>query len=306
MSAIRTTLSLIVAGLMVCSVFPCWANAQPERKQGSVLDEQEPNARRGMRGPGEQGPDDRRGMRGPGEQGPDDRRGMRGPGPWELTDELIDRVLKSIEKTDPVKAKELANLRKSDPERFGQELRERGHDEVAKIFREQMDAGRRKWQGEYLDWLEKNYPEESKELNKYKDRGPEDYMRRFELSMRKYGEIFRAYRDNPELAVVLKEDFELKEKRDALLKKIRAAKVEDEKKNLVLQLKEVTRSRYDLIVRQKEITYEQLLKRLEELKQQVNKSKDEITKWKDPKFKDENVNNHVEYLMKGLPRFRWD
>jgi predicted Rossmann fold nucleotide-binding protein DprA/Smf involved in DNA uptake len=231
---------------------------------------------------------------------------MRGPGPWELTDELIDRVLKSIEKTDPAKAKELANLRKSDPERFGQELRERGRDELAKIFREQMDAGRRKWQAEYLDWLEKNYPEEAKELNKYKDRGPEDYMRRFELSMRKYGEIFRASRDNPELAVVLKEDFELKEKRDALLKKIRAAKEEDEKKNLVLQLKEVTRSRYDLIVRQKEITYEQLLKRLEELKQQVNKSKDEITKWKDPKFKDENVNNHVEYLMKGLPRFRWD
>jgi len=99
---------------------------------------------------------------------------------------------------------------------------------------------------------------------------------------------------------------ELRDKRDELLKKIKAAKEEEEKKKLSAELREVAGDRFDLIVRRKEIAYEQLLKRLAELKKQVEENKAEIAEWKDPKFKEENVKKHLEDLLKGLPKFRWD
>jgi hypothetical protein len=72
------------------------------------------------------------------------------------------------------------------------------------------------------------------------------------------------------------------------------------------ELQEVVSDRFDLIVRQKELEYERLLRRLEELKKEVEKNKAEITKWKDPKVKDENVKKRIEDLLKGLLKFKWD
>jgi len=64
--------------------------------------------------------------------------------------------------------------------------------------------------------------------------------------------------------------------------------------------------RYDLIVRRKEIAYEQLLRRLDELQKQVRESKDEITNYKDARVKRENVRQRVQALTENKVRFKWD
>jgi predicted nuclease with TOPRIM domain len=68
----------------------------------------------------------------------------------------------------------------------------------------------------------------------------------------------------------------------------------------------VVAHRYDLIVRRKEIAYEQLLNRLEDLQKQVTESKDDIARFKDEQIKLENVRQRVEALIGNKTRFKWD
>ena len=173
--------------------------------------------------------------------------------------------------------------RRERTERWGERLRER--------------------YAEYLEWLEKNYPEEAQELAELKEAKPDLHMRQFWLSYRKYRRIFEASEENPELVEVLKEGLELKEKRDKLLRKIRAASG-DEKEELVKKLENVVSSRFDLIVKRKQIKYEQLRKELEELKERVKKSEAEVEKWK--KVKSEKVNERLEELINRAEKFGWD
>jgi hypothetical protein len=302
---------LTVVILLTATAVLCYAqNQKPDEKKS---EEKSDIWKESEGGPGK--PEGRGGPEGPpGGPGffepprePEGGRGGRGrPRFFELSDEMIKRVLDSIAKKDPAKAKELAKLREKDPNQFEVELRTSGREEFGKIFREQMESMRQKWQAEYIEWLEKNVPQEAEDLKKHKDKDPEVYSKRLELSIRRYGEIFRASRENPELAVILKEDMRLRDKADELLKKIKAAQAEEEKKKLMAELQEVVSDRFDLIVRQKELEYERLLRRLEELKKEVEKNKAEITKWKDPKVKDENVKKRIEDLLKGLLKFKWD
>jgi len=241
----------------------------------------------------------------------DEPRGPRpgprpGPRRFELIDEEIDRVMTSLKKTDPKKAKELAKLREKDPEKFKIELRKYGRQEFDKIIRERIETWRHKRHTEFVEWLEKNYPIKAEELSKLKEKEPDLYWKKFDLVREKYWRIFEEEKRNPELAEVLKEDLELKERRDELLRRIKAAQSDKDKQKLLMELEEVVSSRFDLIVRRKEIAYERLLKWLEELRNRVRESRNEIGKWKDEKFKAENVKKHVEDLLDETPRLRWD
>jgi len=128
----------------------------------------------------------------------------------------------------------------------------------------------------------------------------------FDRTVEKYGYIYRAWRQNPELGRVLKEKLELKEKRDRLLRRIRASKSEKDKKKLIAQLEEVVSSRFDLMVREKQIAYEQLRKRLEELKKRVEESQAEVDKLMDVEFKTENVKARIEELIRRTRKIKWD
>jgi hypothetical protein len=231
------------------------------------------------------------------------RWGHRGP---ELSEEMIEHIMKDLKEKDPAKARELIRLREQDPEKFEAELREHGREEFGRVIRERMEARRQRMEGEFIEWLEKNYPQDAQELARLKMEDPRLYISKFEYSLRKYGRIFEAAKENPELAEVLKEDLELKKKRDELLRKIDQASSEQEKQALITQLEEVVSNRYDLIVRRKQIAYKQLLAKLEELKQQIKESNDEITKWTDEEFKAGNVKERVRYLIGEVLRFRWD
>jgi len=287
----RTIILLLVMAAVVTTTWtlPCSAE-QKEKDKENIWTEEEP------RGPG----------RGPGLG--------RGPGPglgperFELTDEETNRILSSLKQRDPNAAKELEKLRKEDPEKFQEELRRYGREEFGKIIRERMENWRHQRQTEFLDWLTKEYPKEAENLAKLKENETKLYFEKFDLIRNKYWRIFEEERRNPELAEVLKEDLQLKDKRDELVTRIKAAKNEKDKQKLLAELEEVVGRRYDLIVRQKEIAYERLLKWLEGLRNRVKESRDEIIKWQNEKIKAENVKKHIKDLTEEStpPPFRWD
>lgn len=240
------------------------------------------------------------------EDGPEGPRWRHGRRPPELTEDIIEQIMKNLQENNPAKARELAELRKNNPEKFEAELRRYGREEFGRIIRERIESRRRKQHDEYIQWLEKNYPEEAEKLSRIREKDPEIYIEQFGHSLRQYGRIFEASKENPELAEVLKEDLELKKKRDELLRKIIATDNEQKKKELTSRLEEIVNNRFDLIVRRKQIAYEQLLKKLEQLQKQIKESRDEIAKWRNEQFKIENVKRRVNDLIGETHEFKWD
>ena len=284
-----------MAAVIVLSILPCSAQRTGEEKKEDIWREDEPRG---------QGPGPRVGPRGDPRGGP-----RRGPGPGrrrlELTDEIIERVMKELAESDPAKAKELAKLREKEPEKFKDEIREVMRKQFGERIREHYEERRRKRQAEFLEWLGKIYPPEAEKLANLKEQDPERYIKTFDRAMEKYGYIYRKWTQNPELGRVLKEKLELKEKRDRLLRRIRASKSEKDKKKLITQLEEVVSSRFDLIVREKQIAYERLLKQLEELQKRVEESQAEVDMM-EVKFKTENVKARVEGLISRTRKIKWD
>jgi len=236
----------------------------------------------------------------------DEPRENRPPWQRDLGPEQIERVLKGIQQRDPAKAKALAELRRKDEDRFLTELRDQGRPEIDQIFRERWEARRQERNNRFLEWLKVNYPAESQSLAKLKDGDPQVYMAAFDNAMNRYGYIFEAENSSPELGAVLKEDLDLRKRSEELCCRLRNEKSEAKKQTLGAELQEVVSRRYDLIVRRKEIAYEQLLQRLAELQKQLTESKDDIAKFKDTKTKEENVRQRIRELTENKVRFKWD
>ncbi len=291
METSRAFLLLLVIAIVTLSTLPCSAQQKPLKDEPNIWIEQGP---RKLRTPGS--PREPRGPRhGPGRQG---RK-------FELTDEEIDQILKSLNEIDPAKAEELQKLRKEDLERFQFEIRRHGGEQFGRIVRQRIERWRNQRRDEFLQWLEKNYNKEAKELSGLKEKDAKLYWGKSELINRKYWPIFEEEKKNPELAEVLKEDLELKKRRDGLLRKIKSTNNDKERKDLTEQLEEVVGRRFDLIIRRKQIEYERLLKRIEQLQKELEQSKAEIDEWRDEKTKKENVTNRVNELT-GAGSFNWD
>ena len=298
MDSSRAILVLAIAAVVSLSVLPCFASqkdatkkntAQKDKDEESIWTEDEPRGSRER--PRRGGPGERR--------GPGSRR-------FELTEEEIDGIMESLKKRSPEQAKELEELREKEPKEFISELRRHAREEFGKVVRERIEKWRQERQAEFIEWLEKSVPKEAKELNKLKENNPDLYTKKYELTWKKYGRIFDESKRNPELAEVLIEDLKLKEKRDEIVPKIKAAKDQKRKEKLTAELEEVISHRYDLIVRRKQIAYERLLKWLEELQNRIEESRNEIIKWQDAKAKDENVKKRMEELVEGKSGFSWD
>ena len=224
----------------------------------------------------------------------------------DLSKEQIERVLKGIQERDPAKAKALTELRQKDPNRFMTELRDQGRPEIDQLFRDRLEARRQERSTKFLEWLKANYPAEEQALAKLKERDTQSYLTRFDSVMNRYGYIFEAESSSAELAAVLKDDLELRKRSDELCARLRNEKSDANKQAIGAELQEVVARRYDLIVRRKEIAYEQLLKRLEGLQKQVTESKDDIARYKDTEIKQENVKQRIKDLTDNKVRFKWD
>jgi len=235
----------------------------------------------------------------------------------ELTEERIEHIMQRLREDKPEKAKELEKLRQEDPEAFRAELRSMipRPAAVARTRPPRPTPGRPTRPGRsrrprppdvYTNWLQVNYPDLAKELEELKQDNEELYGVRLAQNWRKHGRIYAASKRNPELAEVLKEDLELKERRDMLLGRIRGEDNEDEKKQLTEELQEVVGARFDILVRKKQIEYEELVERLEDLKREVEESADEVEQWKEAEFKRGQVEARVEELLGRTEKFTWD
>jgi hypothetical protein len=241
---------------------------------------------------------------GPGlERGP--RRGGPGRGRFELTDEEIDRILKDLKERSPEKAKELTELRKKEPDKFREELWRHAREEFGKVARERWEKWLQKRREAFLEWFGENMPEEAKELAGLKETSPDHYGEKYELFWRKYGRIYEENRRNPELAKILLEDVKLQKRRDDLIARIKATKSDRQQKRIQTELEEVVGLRYDLIVRRKQMAYEWLLKRLEELQNRINESRAEILKAQDAKVKQDNIKKRTKELLEKKKEFPW-
>ncbi len=254
---------------------------------------------------------------------------------FEPTEEMINRFMDRLKEAEPEKAEELVKLREKEPEKFKEEIKNIMRENFRQMFREQRGrggfAGGPEGRGQrgpegrergprmgglmarfaeveekFLVWLKEDYPEEANKLAEIKEKSPELYERQLHLLWMKYGRIFMIEGENPELAEVLKQQHELNRQRDELMRKIGKAKDEKEKQKLVERLGEVLGKKFDLIVRRKQIAFEQLRERLQELEKQVKESEAKVERWQKPEFKQEQVKNRLAELVGKSEKFEWD
>jgi hypothetical protein len=295
---------LAVAAVFVLVCLPCtFAQDDSDRDQPPNRPRMERPGQRGGPGSGNR----EGGRRGPGggRQGRGGRPGR--PDDWwrrpELTDEQINSVLVELAKRDPNTAKELAELRKTDPNEFRFELRRSAGQEIGKIMIESFREIQHK---DFLEWLEKYVPKEAEPLTKLKESDPKLYAQKFDLLWDKYRWIYDLTRRRPELTPVLIEDMQLAERENELVKQIKAEKDDKQKAELMNQLEKVESSKYDLIVRRKQIEYEELLRRLQALQNEVQASLADIEEWKNEKVKADRVEERVKDLTTERGRrFNW-
>lgn len=250
-------------------------------------------------------------------------------GPWAERDRFMDqehiaKLLEKIKQEDPNKAARLEKLRKENPMLFRMEMRRYAHPHgsgpegaepnhfrnrpgeppMDLMDREKIREHMQARESELITWLEKNEPAKAKELAALKEKDPPAYMRRMMLEMKNYRQIIEAEQTNPALAEVLKKDLTLKQKRNDLLDQIKGATDEAKKKELTDQLKTVIGDRFDLIVQKKQLKYEDLKKKLEELQQNVKKSQAELESIKSKKT--EQVEQHLKDLLSQSEKIDWD
>ncbi len=262
---------------------------------------------------------------------------------FEPTEEMIDHFMDRLKETEPEKAQELAELRGKEPEKFKEEIKNVMRERFRHMFREQRSrggfTGRPEGRGQmgpegrvergpegrergprrddlmarfaeiqekFLVWLKENYAQETEKLAEIKEKNPELYERQIHILWRRYGRIFMTAQENPELAEILKQQDELNHQRDELMRKIGKAEDEKEKQKLVDELGEVLGKKFDLIVRRKQIAFEQLRERLAELEKQVKESEAKVERWQKPEFKQEQIKNRLAELVGKSEKFDWD
>jgi hypothetical protein len=156
---------------------------------------------------------------------------------------------------------------------------------------------------DFIAWLEKNYPEQADALKQLREKEPDKYMERVMEQMNRYEPIMRAEKSNPKLAQVMKDDLELQKQRDTLVRQIHSAIGKDRDK-LLAELKEVVSRRFDVIMARKQLQYDDLKKRLEDLQKEVTTRENELDKLKSNK--DNAVKEHFDELLKQAEKMQWD
>ena len=270
------------------------------------------------------------------ERGPwqdNERPRMRGRGA-ELTEEKIDEIMAQLEQTDPEQAERLEKLRKENPVIFQIRLRRIARADRAERRGRRTRPGRdgvpgamggmngmmppmgprgemggrgmemvRRRETELLEWLEKNDPDRAEEFLKLKDENPRLYIKKMSSAIRRYREVIEMEKTNPALAAVIKEDIELKSRVSKLMRKFRTA-TDDEKEALRGELESLTSKRFDLIIKKKQLQYEDLKKKLEELKNNIKESEAELENLKNKKS--EHIKERVEELINKTEKIRWE
>lgn len=225
----------------------------------------------------------------------------------QFTEKQIQEILEQLKKRDPQRAAQLDALKNKDTEEFIAAIR----DEIRKHKKPSPEQPKQeKWKEElfrkheaFLVWFKKQYPQDHKELVELQIEDPEKYVQRFMDLMKIYEPIQRMERLNQKLADTMKKNLELQKRRDALLLQIRIAS-KDQQPKLVEELRNVVSQRFDTIVLEKQLQYEWLRKRLEDLTKKVEDRAKELESLN--KNKEQSVQNRVKELMERTEKVNWD
>jgi hypothetical protein len=166
-------------------------------------------------------------------------------------------------------------------------------------FRERM----MKKHDEYTEWFKKEFPAEAEKLESLRQKHPEQYMKQMQSCQKKYAPIMKAQQHNPQLAEVLKEDIQLQSQRDTLLKEYRSAD-KKEREAIKKELENVVNSRFDIVVKKKQLRYEEMLKKLQKLEEKVNAQQAEVENLKDKKG--DAVEQRIEELVGKTEKIDWN
>ena len=155
----------------------------------------------------------------------------------------------------------------------------------------------------FFQWLEKNYPKRADRLKELGNKDPEKFTQQLEHAVKVYEPIQRAEKNNNQkLAKVLRKDVELKLRRDQLLRKLPSTP-EDQRQPLLDELKEVVSARFDVIIQQKQLEYNQIRNRMDWLNKKLEKHGNELQKLKDEK--DQSVEKRMKELVEGKIEIDW-
>jgi len=156
----------------------------------------------------------------------------------------------------------------------------------------------------FISWLEKNYPEEAEKLAKLRTGDSDVYLEQMRNIWKRFRAIMQAEEENPKIAEVLKEDLLLKDQRDRILARIKSAPDNKMKNQLTEQLKEIVASRFDLIVKRKQLKYDQLRTKLQQLQKQAKQSEARLQQLEDSK--DKQVEQRLKALLEESEMITWD
>jgi hypothetical protein len=242
-----------------------------------------------------------------------------------------EKMLEDIRAKDPNEAARIEKLRENSPDQFRMEIREfalknmrtgmpnarferKGRREGMPGIEARdggkgpgMERGRQRlgeMEGELMTWLTKNEPAEANSLALLKGKDPQAYMRKIMIDTKKYRQIMETETSNPALAEILKKELKLKEQRNELLEKFKAATDDKKKGKIKAELKDVIGQMFDVKLQKKQIRYEELKTKLEELQKNVDKSQTELDKFKNDK--DAQVDKYLESIISQSGQFDWD
>ncbi len=219
----------------------------------------------------------------------------RRPRQTQLDKERLDKLIKHVAQGKDEREKQLHEVYKNDRENFWGQIRDFFHKQRGQGTpregpprrgpRNGQGPRRSRWREqlqqrheEFMGWLKKNYPSVEEELTQLREKDQDAYFRRLRKVSEKYEPIVSAEKRNkPEMATVLKEEIELTDYRDKLLKEFRQAETKRQKK-IFDELKVAVSRRFDLIVRKKQLQFEELRRRLERLRRELEKRENELGK----------------------------
>jgi hypothetical protein len=252
--------------------------------------------------PGARGGSARGGGPGRGTEGGMQPGGGRGPS-FTLSESDIDQLIQQVQQRDPNAATGLRNLRTTNPMLFNIELRRTP--EFGKLVDHRLAQQRGRVPSEFLEWLGKYVPNDANDLSNLRQSNPDLYFERYNRESQKYRNIFEQTRTStdPNLARILITDMNLGDAQNRLQAQFRNSTNEQEKNRLSAQIKEVVTERYDIIIQRKQLQYQQLLRELNNLQQQIKASIDDIDKWKDEKVKEKAIEEQLKILT--APQSRW-
>ncbi len=213
---------------------------------------------------------------------------------WQPTAEMVERTLDRLAQNDPQKAQQLRQMQQENPQAFEKEIRQLIKDRVQNRLHQgpqprpehnkkgpgkEPGRFRRRMQQEkdlFEQWLQTHYPDQALTLEKLQDTNPELYRRELMETIHQYGHLYRAEKENPQLAQVLKKDMRLKQAESDLVDEINDSQNEQEKQELTAELEKVLSQRFDIIIQRKQLQTQQMQQRLEKLQQELNKKKSDI------------------------------